>query len=228
MPRSPRVSVKNRVYHVMNRGNGRLSIFDDDDDFHAFEAILAEACERYPDVQLYAFCVMPNHWHLLLEPTTDTAMSKFVGWLTITHTTRWQKYRNLVGEGHLYQGRYRSFMVQKGPKFFRVARYVERNALRAGFVKRAEDWRWGSLWRWKQGNAEQQRILSAWPNPPGRRPPGWVERVNRPESEGELDALRLHLKRGRPCGDADWQKTVIRQYGLESTLRPPGRPRKER
>ncbi len=212
----------------MNRGNGRLSIFDEESDFDAFERILKEAVGRFPAIKLYAYCVMPNHWHLLLEPGEAKMMSAFVGWITITHTTRWQKHRQLVGEGHLYQGRFRSFMVQPGPHFLKVARYIERNPLRASLVERAENWRWGSLWRDTTGTAEQNRILSPWPEAVGPRPTDWLEIVHQPQTDSELEAVRLSLRRSRPFGDAEWQKVVIAKYGQESTLRPPGRPRKKK
>jgi len=211
----------------MNRGNGRMSIFDDEEDFEAFERILIEALHKYPEVQLIAYCVMPNHWHLILHPLADRVLSRFVGWLTLTHTARWQTYHGMVGQGHLYQGRFRSFMVQPGGPFKKVCRYVERNALRANFVNRAEDWKYSSLWRWRSGTTGQRSILSPWPDPPSRRPPGWLELVNQPQDDKELAAIRLCSKRDRPYGEGAWRDVVIKQYGLESTLRPRGRPRKK-
>ena len=189
----------------MNRGNGRLSSFDEESDLDAFERILEEAVGRFPAIKLYAYCVMPNHWHLLLEPAEAKAMSAFVGWITITHTTRWQKHRQLVGEGHLYQGRFRSFMVQRGLHFLKVARYIERNPLRASLVERAENGRWGSLWRDATGTAKKKRILSPWPEALGPRPAGWLEIVHQPQMDSELEAVRLSLHRSRPFGDAEWQ-----------------------
>ena len=88
--------LRGHLFHVMNRGNGRMSIFDDEEDFEAFERILIEALRKYPEVQLIAYCVMPNHWHLILHPLEDRVLSRFVGWLTLTHTTRWQTYRGMA------------------------------------------------------------------------------------------------------------------------------------
>ena len=226
MPRSPRVTAGKQIYHVMNRGNGRLSIFDDDEDFEAFERVLLEGLHRFSDIGLMSYCVMPNHWHLLLYPTKDKVISRFVAWVTLTHTTRWQKHRDVVGEGHLYQGRFRSFIVQPGSHFVRVCRYIERNPLRANFVKRAEDWKFSSLWRWHHGTPSQKTMLHPWPDPPKRRPPGWLELVNTPLDEKELEAIRLCQRRDRPYGVGAWRDVIIKQYGLESTLRPRGRPRK--
>jgi len=204
-----------------------MSIFDNEEDFEAFERVLIEALHKYPEVQLIAYCVMPNHWHLILHSLEDKVLSRFMGWLTLTHTTRWQTHRAMVGEGHLYQGRFRSFMVQPGGHFKKVCRYVERNPLRANFVKRAENWKYSSLWRWHSGTTGQKSILSPWPDPPARRPPGWLDLVNRPLGEKELAEIRLCGRRDRPYGEGAWRDVVIKQYGLESTLRPRGRPRKK-
>ena len=211
----------------MNRGNGRMTVFGDDEDFAAFERVLEEATERYEGIELIAYCLMPNHWHLVVHPTEDAVLSRFMAWLTLTHTKRWHKFHGTGGEGHLYQGRYRSFIVQRGKPFMKVCRYVERNALRANLVEHAEDWRWGSLWRWRSGSVEQTRLLSPWPDPPGRRPPDWLERVNEPQSPKEVEAIRLSVARGRPLGDEEWMNLTIEQYGLQSTLRARGGQRKE-
>ena len=103
-------------------------------------------------------------------------------------------------------------------------RYVERNALRANFVRRAEDWNWCSLYRWLHGAAEDKPSLAAWPAP---RKAGWVEHVNAPQSEAELAAIRRSVERGNPFGNESWSDRAIRRLGLESTLRPRGRPKKQ-
>jgi putative transposase len=98
---------------------------------------------------------------------------------------------------------------------------VERNALRANLVARAEEWKWGSLYRREHGHGLS--ILSDWPVP---RPADWLEFVNEPQTQAELDALRRSVNRGCPFGEDDWQKQVVADLGLESTMRPRGRPRK--
>ena len=209
---------------MLNRANARMPIFEKDADYTAFETILAEAIERAA-MRLLAYCVMPNHWHLVLWPRKDGDLSRFTGWLTLTHTQRWHAHRHSTGSGHVYQGRFKSFPVQDDEHFLTVCRYVERNALRANLVRRAEDWRWGSLWRWHAGDAEQKQLLSTWPV---RRSPGWLEHVNKALSESELKALRQSVTRGNPYGNDHWSNRIIRKLGLESTIRPRGRPRKAR
>jgi putative transposase len=123
--------------------------------------------------------------------------------------------------GHEYQQRYKSFPIQNDAHFFVVCRYVERNALRAGLVKHAEDWRWGSLWRWLQKPEPAPKLLSRWPL---ARLPGWTARVNENLTKQELAAVRVSAQRGQPLGDKAWVESIAQRLNLESTLRPRGRP----
>src|SRR3989304_5491880 len=137
------------VYHVLNRANARARIFDHDADYAAFLRIGAEAVRRVR-VHVLAYCIMPNHWHLIVRPREDGDLSRFTGWLTLTHTQRWHAHRHTTGTGHLYQGRFKSFPVQTDEHFLMLCRYVERNPLRANLVERAEQWPWSSLWAREQ------------------------------------------------------------------------------
>ena len=121
-------------------------IFNHDGDYSAFEQVMVEACARIP-MRILAYCLMPNHWHMVLWPIGDGDLSRFVSWLTLTHTQRWHTHRHIAGSGHLYQGRFKSFVVEENEHLLTVCRYVERNALRAKLVDRAEKWRWCSLWQ---------------------------------------------------------------------------------
>jgi len=210
------------VYHVLNRANAKMTIFDSPDDYAAFEQILLAAIERY-QMRLLAYQVMPNHWHMVLWPREDDDLSRFVGWLTLTHTQRWHAHRQSAGSGHVYQGRFKSFPVQEDQHFLTVCRYVERNALTAGLTARADQWRWGSLWRFAHGTAKEKAILSSWPV---RRAPGWIDHVNQPLTDREQASIRRSIDRGSPLGDVDWIKQTVKRLGLESTQRPRGRPRK--
>jgi putative transposase len=223
MSRPLRNAEGNLVYHVLNRANALLRIFDDDDDYETFEQVLAEALQRFP-TRLLAYCVMPNHFHLVLWPKADAELSELLRWITITHTRRWHARRGSAGSGHLYQGRFRSFPVQEDGHFLTICRYIERNPLSARLVRRAQAWRWGSLSRWAAAPPRSDGpALSTWPV---RRPPRWIERVNAPFSRDEEDAVRLSIRRSQPFGDPDWQSRIAKRLGLESTLRPVGRPRK--
>lgn len=226
MGRPLRVDVGGYVYHVVNRANARMTIFEHDSDYAAFERIVDQAQSR-TDMRLLAWCVMPNHWHMVVWPCKDGDLARFVGWLTLTHTQRWHAHRHTAGEGHVYQGRYKSFLIEAEAYLCSACRYVERNALRAGLVKRAEDWRWGSAWRWANRGKSLEGLptLSDWPTPSGGRPRHWLQRVNQPESQDDLAALRQCLQRGRPYGPTDWVQRIAGRLNLTTTLRPRGRPR---
>jgi len=212
------------IYHALNRAVARLPLFEKEADYEAFERVLAEAHERFP-VDLFAYCIMPNHWHFVLRPRKDGQLTDFLRWLAHTHTMRWHAHHHTSGTGHLYQGRFKAFPVEDDEHFYTVARYVERNALRAGLVDRAEAWRWCSLWRRESGGPQASELLCRWPVPQPRR---WLAHVNAPQTEAEVAAVRRAIQRGSPFGNPDWQRRLAGRLGLESTLRPRGRPRKKR
>jgi putative transposase len=213
------------VFHALNRGNDRREIFAGDGDYEAFIRVLAETQERYP-MRILAYCLMPNHWHLLLWPEQSGVLGVFLQRLTTTHVRRWHLHRQSVGCGHLYQGTYKSFPVQDDDHFYAVCRYVERNAKRANLVERAERWRWSSLAQrlGKLRTVEAPPKLSAWPV---SRPRDWLKWVNQAQTEAELAALRKAIARGQPFGNETWQAQTADRLGLESTMRPRGRPRKQ-
>ncbi len=223
MGRPLRTAVGGAIYHVLNRANGRLQLFEKAGDYEAFERVLKEAHERIP-MRTLAYCLMPNHWHLVLWPSRDGDLSQFMAWVTLTHTQRWHAHHKSTGQGHVYQGRFKAFPVQVDEHFLALCRYVERNALRAGLVVRAEEWRWSSLWRRLFGAAPTRRWLAEWPV---ARPPRWVDWVNELQTETELEALRRCVTRGQPFGSEVWVRRTALRLGLEATLRPRGRPRKE-
>ncbi|MGE3808719.1 MAG: hypothetical protein AB7K24_28980, partial [Gemmataceae bacterium] len=122
------------------------------------------------------------------------------------------------------QGRFKSFPVAEDDHYFTVLRYVERNALRARLAKRAESWRWGSLWRRRETEAEPKLTLTDGPLP---LPADWAKHVNSAQTEAEVETVRRSVCRGTPFGPEEWQKSVARRLGLQSSLRPRGRPRKK-
>ncbi len=220
MGRPPRADEAGGIYHALNRGNARHAIFFKDADFESFEHLIAEGLQKFP-VDLIAYQWMSNHWHMVLSPQVDGGMSAFIGWITLTHTQRYHARHGTMGDGHVYQGRYKSFPVQDDDHFHVVCRYVERNALTAKLVKRAQDYRWGSLYNWTGGDSPIE--LARWPV---RRLPRWVQRVNRALGKKELDALVNSVKRGLPFGEKNWTDATTKRLGLESTARARGRPKK--
>jgi putative transposase len=222
MPRTARNAPGGLIYHVLNRAVGRHALFEKDGDYQAFEQVLGEALERYP-MRLLAYCIMPNHWHMVLWPAKSGALTAFVRWLTLTHTMRWHAHYHSLGSGHLYQGRFKSFPVEEDDHLYTVLRYVERNPLRAHLVPRAEQWPWSSLYLRTQGDPRAASWLSPSPLP---LPPNWSARVNEALTSSELAAVRRSVLRGCPYGSAAWQQRTASRLGLQATLRARGRPRK--
>lgn len=222
MARRPRTALGGLAYHVMNRVSGRQDLFEDAGDYEAFERVLAEARER-EEMRVCAYALMPNHFHLVLWPRRDGDLSRFMQWLTMTHTQRWHAHRHNVGHGHLYQSRFKSFPIQSDEHFLSVCHYVERNALRARLAEQAEGWPWCSLACREKKLDKRVRLLDDWPVD---RPRDWRRVVNRPQDERELDWLRRCVRRGQPYGDEAWVRRTAAKLGLESSLRRVGRPRK--
>ena len=221
MARQPRSAIDGGVYHVLNRGNCRMDIFTKPGDFQSFLKLLEEGRRRL-DMRILGYCLMDNHWHMVLWPRRGADLSRFIGWVSTTHVRRWREHRGTAGEGHLYQGRFKSFLVQDDHHFLTVMRYVEANPLRAGMVRRAEDWPWSSLGG-AAGSDQTKVRLCNWPVD---RPASWNERVNQPLDAATVGRLHASIARSRPFGDDRWTARVARRYGLESTLRDPWRPRK--
>jgi putative transposase len=220
MPRPERLTLGGYVYHVLNRANGRLRIFRKEDDFLAFEKILAEGVGRF-GVRVCGYCLMGNHWHLLLWPPGDGDLSRFMRWVTLTHTQRYHQAHGTVGIGHLYQGRYKSFPVQSDPYYLQVLRYIEANPVRAGLVRDAGRWAWSS-YAVRQGR-ESAVVVGAGPV---ALPPNWAGLVHRALRPTQMEAIGNSVQRGAPFGEAGWVAATATRLRLLSTLRPRGRPRK--
>lgn len=219
MPRTARAVEAGLIYHVLNRGNGRMRLFHKPADYAAFERVLAEGLERFP-VELLTYCLLPNHWHLVARPMTNAALGRWLGWVGVTHVRRHQEHYHCRGGGHLYQGRFKSFPVSSDEHFLTLCRYVEANPVRAGLVERASAWPWSGLSRRQTGAADLP--LARWPV---RRPDDWLKRVNRPLPRSTLGDLRICVQRGRPLGKPAWVRSTATRLGLGFTLRGPGRPK---
>jgi len=218
MPRTSRAAAGGVVYHVLNRGNGRLDIFKKPDDFQAFLQILCDGKQK-ADVELFGFCLMSNHWHLVLRPKGDGDLASYLSWVTNTHVKRYRAHYRRTS-GHLYQGRYKSFPVEEDAYFLTLLRYVEANPVRARMVSRAEQWRWSSLGcetKWAP------KLLDRWPV---NRPRNWAALVNQPPGDVERRRVADSMERGRPLGNDDWVRQTARRMGLDYTLNRRGRPGK--
>ncbi|HXE52257.1 MAG TPA: transposase [Tepidisphaeraceae bacterium] len=220
MPRTGRSAPGGKIYHVLNRGNGRCDLFHKEQDFAAFQDLLFQVREAAP-MRILAWCLMTTHWHLVLWPIEDGQLSSYMLRLTTTHVRRHHAHYHTDCGGHLYQGRFKSFPVQDDHHFLTLCRYVEANPFRAGIVKRAEQWPWSSLWA--REHARSHVMPDAWPV---RRPRDWKQVVNEPMQKPEIEQVQASLNRGRPLGSDAWVRRVADELGLGFTLRDRGRPRK--
>jgi putative transposase len=220
MPRHARQAPGGLVYHVLNRSVAGIKIFRRIGDYEAFEKTLIEAHQRLA-VPILAYCIMPNHWHLVLRPERDGELSDFMYWLTLTHVQRWRASHNTIGFGPLYQGRFKSFAIQEDEHLLTVLRYVERNPVRANLIPKAQEWRWSSLFRRTCGTPDERALLSSWPVD---GPPDWVGWVNAAQTAAEEEALQQSIYRSRPFGHPAWQRSTAARLGLSSCFRPEGRP----
>lgn len=210
MPRIPRGQASGYAYHVINRGNGGRVVFHGEGDYRAFLELLATAKTRFA-VKVLAFCLMPTHFHIVLQPTTAGVLSTFMQWWLTSHVRRYHRYYG--GSGHVWQGRFKSFPIQQDQHLLTVLRYVLRNPVRARLVARTDEWPWSS--------PRYPQLTDPWPVD---APSSWVEWVEQPLFPPDLARVRESINRQAPFGSSPWQMQLARSAGLESTLRPRGRP----
>lgn len=222
MSRKARQTPGGYVYHALNRATARLTLFRKPADYDAFVRVLDEALEEYP-CRVLGYCLMPTHWHFVLWPEGDHDMSALLRWLTLTHAVRWQSHYHRVGSGHVYQNRFKAFPIAEDQHLYTVLRYVERNPLRAGLVPGMADWPWSSAACRLAGGEAAARRLHPWPVP---YPPTWSAWLEEPQTAAEVAAVRQSVVRGRPYGSEPWVRSVVERLGLQSSIRPRGRPRK--
>lgn len=224
MPRVSRISAGGLCYHVLNRANGRATVFAHPEDYAAFLAVVTEACERLP-IRLLAYCLMPNHFHFVVWPQEDGDLSRWMSWLMTTQVRRYHAHHET--EGRLWQGRYKAFPIQDDYHLLTVIRYVERNPVRAETLGVAS----AAAWPWSSAAAP-----SATPFPmarpalhpgPVQRRADWLAWVDRPLTAGEQEAIQRSIARGSPLGDSAWVTATAARLGLGPTLKPLGRPLKK-
>ena len=189
------------MYHVINRSNGRVPIFHNDADYIDFEYLLSEIQETY-NMRILAYCIMPNHWHLLLYTREDGDLRKVLQWLGTSHATRHHARKGTVGGGHLYQDRYKSFIIEEDHHLLTVLKYIERNPVRAGMVSRPEAWRWGSAYRRTKGTIKQRQLLAESPVDLPKDYKTWIQTAEPAEI---LDTIRRSVNRGVAYGEVDVQ-----------------------
>ncbi len=219
MPRKARTLGDGCIYHVMNRGNAGQLVFRQGHDHLAFLDMLLYAKQRYK-VELFAFCLLRDHFHLLVRPHRARNLSHCMQWLQTSFARRFNDYYGT--EGPLWQGRYKSFLVQEDEHLLTVMSFIEGHPLRQGLVETAEDYVWSSHRENYWGNRRQK--LDELPVP---LTDDWSASVDALLGERALGRLKMSASRQIPFGAPDWQQQVCKEYGLEDSFKPRGRPRKE-
>jgi putative transposase len=167
---------------------------------------------------------MSNHWHFIVRPRSDGDVTAFFRWLTHTHTQRWHSHHGTSGTGHVYQGRFKCFPVQRDEHLAQVLRYVQLNPVRAKAAKRAAAWRWGSCHVRRHGPAEMADLLTDWPIAMPSDWDAWLDEGSVDDATAER--IAHSIARGTPFGSDAWVQRTAAKLNLGSTLRPRGRPRK--
>ena len=218
MPRTSRRLAGGQIYHVINRGNDKQTVFHKRPDYEAFMDLMAMAKERCP-LKLFAYCLMPNHFHFVVSAGNGETLSSWMQWLMTTHVRRYNRYYER--SGHLWQGRFKGFPVQDDDHLLVLMRYVEGNPVRSGLVSTARDWRWSS--HSENAGAVPRNLTDETPR---MLPENWTRYVDTPWTTGRLELVRQCVKRQAPFGSDFWRTEISRKLNLESTIRPKGRPKK--
>lgn len=197
MARKNRFAAPGLAYHVVNRGNDRKIVFRQNLDYIAFIELLAEGARRF-DVFVYGYCMMPNHFHLLIEPCVEGALSAFMERVTGRYACAFRRQTDTVGHGHVFQRRFWNAAIYDDLTFVSVLRYIEANPVRASLVPEADLWPWSSF---PDRVVSARKILCPLPL---ALPPHWSELVNVRQSEEVLSKIRSKLTRtaGRPKKNA--------------------------
>jgi putative transposase len=208
MARKNRFAAPGLPYHVVNRGNDRKIVFRQGFDYIAFMELLAEGVRRF-DVSVFGYCLMPNHFHLLIEPRSEGALSAFMQSVTGRYACTLRQQTQTVGHGHVFQRRFWNAAIYDDLWFVTVLRYIEANPVRAGLVPAADLWPWSSF---TDRAAGARKILSPLPLVLS---PRWPELVNAAQSAETLDQIRSELTRtaGRPKKDAKMGQAPFGRVG---------------
>jgi putative transposase len=219
MARLARVVIAAMPHHVTQRGNRRQQTFFNDGDYAAYLELMAEWCGQ-EGVDIWGYCLMPNHVHLIAVPVTEQALRRAIGEAHRRYTRRInfrEKWR-----GYLWQGRFASFVMDE-PYLLAAARYVELNPVRARLVQTAAEWRWSSA-RAHLSGCDDCLVKVA---PLLAMVPDWQGLLDSALPEDQLKEFRRHGRTGRPLGNESFVERLEALVGRVLKLQKGGRPRKQ-
>lgn len=215
MARIARLVVPSFPHHITQRGNRRQRVFFSDDDYRAYIELLCEAREK-ANVEVWAYCLMPNHVHIIATPNDKDSLRRFLG-EAHRHYTRRINFRE-GWRGHLWQERFHSFVMDE-PHLLAAARYVELNPVRAGLCNSPAQWPWSSAQAHLQGEDDALVVVS----PMLQLVKCWEAYLNDRNDEETQNSLRLHSRTGRPLGTDTFLKKIEMKSGRKLRLGKPGR-----
>ena len=218
MARLARVVVPGLAHHVTQRGNRGLETFFGPDDYKAYRALLADGCRR-AGTKVWAYCLMPNHVHLILVPGTPDGLRGALGEAHRRYTRRINLREGWLG--HLWRERFHSFPVDEA-HLAAAVRHVELNPVRARLVRKAQRWRWSSAAAHLAGKDDELVSVA----PLLKRFPNWTDFLSADLSDEELARLRRHEHTGRPLARPATVTRLEKKLGRPLKARRPGRPRK--
>ena len=219
MARLARVVAQGTPHHVTQRGNRRQQVFFREEDYQAYLDLLAEWCELQ-GVEIWAYCLMPNHVHLMVVPRSAEGLARAIGEAHRRYT-RFINFRE-KWRGYLWQGRFASFPMDRAYALA-CARYIELNPVRAGLAKKPEGWLWSSAGAHLRG--EIGPIIRS-PKPLGN-PAEWASLLNGGLAEAEAEAIRRAERTGRPLGSERFIERLEGRLGRALKPQKPGRKKKE-
>ena len=191
MARKRRSCPAGLTFHLCNRSAGGITLFQTPFDYVQVLEVFREALKKFP-VSVFAYCIMPNHWHLLAQAQEPRSISRFMHWFGTTHAARWRSSHNSTGQGAVYQNRFRSHLVEGATAFLKTAAYIERNPLTSELVREVTAWPWGSA------GPRQTIPLKAWPAP---KPKNWIRSLAHPHDAEVLRQIRHATVSATPFRD---------------------------
>ncbi len=215
MARLARVVASGLPHHVTQRGNRRQKVFFGDDDYRAYRALIAEQCAA-ARVEVWGYCLMPNHVHLILAPRDEDGLRAALATAHKRYTQRINARHDW--RGYLWQGRFASFVMDEAHALA-CARYVELNPVRARLVGRPRDWPWSSA-RAHLAGADDELVKVA---PLLEMVPDWRAFLAEAPAKADLEQLRAHSRTGRPLGPERFVAGLERKLGRVLGKRKPGR-----
>ena len=218
MPRLARVVVPGLPHHVTQRGNRRQRTFFRDGDDREYLAILARWGKPF-GIDVWAYCLMPNHVHLIVVPLMPDSLAVCIGEVHRRYTERINKRQGW--KGYLWQGRFFSFPIDDW-HLLAAVRYILLNPVRAGLVKKAEDWPYSSARAHLRGESDEVVNFG----PLEQRIEDWKAFLRAPESDSQREQLQLHSRTGRPLGSIGFVMNLERELGRPLLPRKPG-PKKK-